>query len=243
MANDDEYIMSCFKEFVLTRQSIIKYYEMDAEKVNAFNRQILSVKRNAYPNQYPDFIGELMDVEVFNVTSSAENNRKGSLFSKENDALKKRMEEALKPADNPEEYKMGTSHVEIMDYSDHSYENWLKSLKRNIVKHKESRLKYDPEGKECAFLVHYTQKVLGYKDENGVEQWHRLGIDNRALSIIYEELYGSIDYFILLNEMNNEAEVIPIMKIPSYVKTHALRDDFYPRKGAGTIFIGISDFI
>ena len=83
------------------------------------------------------------------------------------------MEEALKPSDNPEENKKGKSHVEMMEYSGHSYENWLFSLERNIINHKESRLEFDLEGKEIAFLAHYTQKVLSYKDENGVEQWHR----------------------------------------------------------------------
>ena len=243
MANDDEYIMSCFKDYVSTRSSLIEYYEMNAEQVYAFNCKILDVERNTNPKKFPDFIGKLMDVEVFNVTSSIENDSIGAVFSIENNALKKRMEEALKPSDNQEENKKGKSHVEIMEYRNHSYKNWLFSLERNIKKHKESRLEYDSKGKESAFLAHYTQKVLCYKDENGVEHWHKLGVDKRALNIIVDELNGIIDYFILFNEMNSEAEVIPIKNISSYINTHTLPIDFYPREGAGAIYIGISDTI
>lgn len=243
MANDDEYIMSCFKDLVSTRASFIKYYEMDEKQVNAFNCHILSAKRNAKPKEYPDFIGDSMYVEVFNVTSSVENDGKGSLFSIESNAAKKRMEKALKLSDNPEDNKRGKSHVETMNFSDHSYENWLLSLKRNITKHKDSRLKYGFNGKESAFLAHYTQKVLSYKDENGVEQWHSLGVDKRALSYIYDELNGLINYFILFNEKNSEAEVISINMIADYLNTHTLLCEFYPRDGAGMICIGVSETI
>lgn len=241
MANDDEYIMSCFKNFISTRSSLIKYYEMNTEQVNAFNTKLLDVERNTYPKKFPDFIGKLMDVEVFNVTSSIENDSIGAVFSIESKALKKRMEEALKPSENQEENNMGKSYVETMEYSDHSYNNWLFSLERNIKKHKESRLEYDPDGKEIAFLAHYTQKVLSYKDENGVEHWHKLGVDKKALSIVFNELNGLIDYFILFNEKNSEAEVFAIKNNTSYVSTHRLLVDFYPREGAGEIHIGISD--
>ena len=244
MANDDEYIMLSFQDFVSTRASLIKYYGMDVEKVSDFNNSILCVKRNPKPKEFPDFIGDSMYVEVFNISSSVENDSIGSVFLLENTALKKRMEKALKLSDDPEENKKGKSFSETMDYKGHSYENWLSSLERNIKKHKNSRLKYQPnEKKEGVFLAHYTQKVLSYKDENGLERWHKLGLDREALSIISDELNGLIDYFILFNEMNSEAEVFPIKQIPSYLKTHTLYKYFYPREGAGMIWLGFSDTI
>ena len=243
MANDDEYIMSSFKDFVSTRAKLIKYYEMDAEQISDFNNQVLSVKRNPMPKVFPDFLGKCMDVEVFNVTSSIENDSIGAVFSIENNQLKKRMKAALKPSDDPEENVKGKSHAETLEYNGHSYGNWLFSLERNIKKHKESRLEYDPQEKKTVFLAHYTQKVLSYKDENGVEQWHKLGMDRKALSIILNELNGLIDYFILFNEMNSEAEVFPLNRISSYLDTHTLCSDFYPREGAGMIVLGFSDTI
>ncbi len=242
MANDDESIMQSFKDFVSTRSSLIAYYEMDAEQIADFNTNILRVERNPNPKEFPDFIGKLMDVEVFNLTSSFENGSIGAVFSIENNALKKRMEEALKLPDDPEERKKGRSYSETLEYTGHSYDYWISSLRRNIQNHKESRLKYSlHEKKESAFIAHYTQKVLSYKDENGVEQWHRLGIDRKALDIIANELDGLIDYFILFNEMNSEAEVFPINKIPSCLSKLTLDCDFYPREGAGMICIGLSD--
>ncbi len=243
MANDDEYIMSSFKDFVSTRAKLITYYEMDAEQISEFNKRILCVKRNPKPKVFPDFLGDYMDVEVFNVTSSVENDDIGAVFSIENNALKKRMKNALKLSNDPEENKKGKSFAENMEYTGHSYENWLFSLERNIKKHKESRLEYDPQEKETAFLAHYTQKVLSYKDEKGVEQWHILGLDRKALSLISDELNGLIDYFILFNEMNSEAEVFPINRISSYLNTHTLYSDFYPREGAGMLVLGFHDTI
>ena len=243
MAKDDEYIMSCFKDFVITRSVLISFYEMDAEQVASFNTNILRVERNVNPNDFPDFVGESMYVEVFNVSSSKEKS-KGAQYFKENTELEKRMEEALKLPDDPDERKRGKSYAETLEYTGHSYDYWLSSLQRNIQSHKASRLKYSPnKNTEGVFLVRYSQKVLSYKDENDVEQWHRLGVDKKALSIIANELTGLIDYFILFNEKNSEAEVFPITKIPSYLCSHKLDYNFYPRKGAGEIRIGISEII
>ena len=243
MAKDDEYIMSCFKDFIATRAVLITFYEMDTEQVASFNTNILRVERNVNPNDFPDFVGESMYVEVFNVSSSKEK-RKSAQFFKENTELEKRMEEALKLPDDPEERRKGRAYSEELEYTGHSYDYWLSSLQRNIQSHKASRLKYSPnENTEGVFLVRYSQKVLSYKDENGVEQWHRLGLDRDALSIIANELFGLIDYFVLFNEKNSEAEVIPIKQIPSYLSSHNFGYIFYPRKGAGEIRIGISDII
>lgn len=243
MAKDDDCIMLIFKDLVSTRISRVTYYEMDSEQVSVFNNKVLNVKRNTNPNDFPDFVGEQMYVEVFNVFSSREN-RKGSQFSKEENALEKRMEEALRPSDDPEENRKGRSFVETLEYKNHSYDFWLSSLKRNIANHKESRRKYSADEKESVFLAHYTQKVLSYKDENGNEQWHSLGDDRKALSIIADELDGLIDYFVLFNDSNSEAEVIPISLIPSYLNKHIFpSEEFYPREGAGMIRIGLSDTI
>ena len=244
MANDDEYIMSSFKDFVIKRAELITYYEMDAERISEFNNRILCVERNPQPNEFPDFLGKCMDVEVFNVSSTAESKRKkGSQYHKERSALEDRMNAALKLSDDPEENKKGKSYVETLEYKNHSYEFWISSILRNIKAHKDSRNNYDPQNKECAFIAHYTQTVLSYKDENGIEQWHCLGVDRRALSLIYDELKGLIDYFILYNETNSKAEVIPIEMIPSYLNKQTLQYDFYPREGAGEIRIGCSDTI
>lgn len=243
MANDEEYIMSSFKDFVTKRAPLITYYEMDAEQISEFNNHVLCVERNPMPKVFPDFLGTSMDVDVFNVTSSVENDNIGAVFSIENSKLKKRMAKDLKLSDNPEENKRGKSFAETLEYNGHSYENWLFSLERNIKKHKKSRIKYDSQEKKTAFLAHYTQKVLSYKDENGVEQWHILGLDRKALSLISDELKGLIDYFVLFNEMNSEAEVFPINKISSYLDTHTLYSDFYPREGAGMLVLVFSDTI
>ena len=132
MARDEEGIMKNFRDFVSTRKTLITYYEMDDDQKMAFENRILNVKRNVNPNDFPDFIGEEMYVEVFNVFSSREN-RKGSQFSKEENALKKRMEEALKPSDDSEDNGKGWSYVETLEYKNHSYDFWISSLQRNII--------------------------------------------------------------------------------------------------------------
>lgn len=242
MAKDEEGIMFSFKEFISKHASLVTYYEMDAEQVAEFNNRVMKVKRNPDPSDFPDFIGDLIDVEVFNVTSSKEKG-KGARFFKEKSALEKRMDEALKPSADPAENRRGRSFVETMEYNDHTYEFWLASLEKNIESHKESRMKYNPDGKECAFIAHYTQKVLSYKDENGIEQWHKLGVDRKALSIVFDKLKGLVNFFVLFDEISSEAEVIPTRMIPSYLDKHSLNYDFYPRSGAGIIRIGISEII
>lgn len=240
MAKDDEYIMSSFKEFISTRLSFVTYYEMNEEQIDTFNNNICSLKRNPNPNDFPDFIGEFMDVEIFNVTSSKETNS-GSKFSIEKSSLRNRMKNAIKLPDDPVEKRKGKSYSETLKYDNHSYEFWISSLRRNIKNHKCSRLNYSPNGKEIVFLAHYPQTVLSYKDEQGIEQWHKLGVDRIALHLISDELNGLIDYFVLFNETNSTAEVIPINHIASYLKTHTTQSYFYPREGAGMIYIGVSE--
>ena len=243
VAKDDEYIMSRFADLLLSRgESFLTSYEMNSEQVATFAGHILSVKRNTDPNSFPDFVGELLDVEGFNVSSSKENG-KGASYFKDKNALDKRMHEALKLSTNPEENINGKSYVETIEYKDHSYDYWISSLRRNICNHKESLLKYDLNGKECAFIARYTQKVLSYKDENGVEQWHRIGVDRRALSVISDELYGLVDYFVLFDDTNLEAELMPIKRISSYLDHHTFHYCFYPRENAGQICIGISEIM
>lgn len=242
MSKDDETIMSRFIDFVSTRSSLFKHYEMDSEQVTAFIEHVMRVKRNVPSNAFPDFVGELMDVEVFNISSSKETG-KGSQFFKEKYALDKRKNVALMRSVDSEENKNGKSFVETLEYKDHSYEYFISSLHRNIINHKESLLKYNLNGKECTFIANYTQTVLSYIDENGIEQWHKLGVDSRALRIVSDDLKGLVDYFVLFNPTNSEAELIPINMISSYLDKHTFNYVFYPRKNAGMIYIGVSEQI
>ena len=233
MANDEEYIVSKFKYYVLNSQTQITYYEMNTHEVDTFKTRIKNIERNMNPNVFPDYTGEYMDLEVFDVSSSKESKSKGSLHFRDYQASKKRLEEKL---------KLSGYYNETFEYKDHSHGYWINSLKRNIKNHKESLLKYDAHGKKISFLARYTQMVLSYKDENGVEQWHSLGVDRIAMQLISEELDGFVDYFILFNDINSEGEVIPVKMIPVFLNDHLLSSfDFYPRKGAGIIHIGISE--
>jgi len=242
VAKDEEYIMSRFVDIISMRTTFITTYEMDENQMTTFIEHVTRIERNENPNSFPDFVGEAMDVEVFNVSSSKETG-KGARYYIEKNGLDKRMSEALKLSDDPEEKKKGKSYVETIEYKNNSYEFWISSLQRNIKKHKESLLQYNLNGKECTFIAHYTQKVLSYIDEKGFEQWHKIGVDRKALSLISNELNGLVDYFIVFDETNSEIELMPIKKIPSYLDRHTNNYEFYPRKDAGTIFIGVSETI
>ncbi len=242
MAKDEEDIMSYFKANVSTRPTLVTYYEMDEAQVSSFNKQVMSVNRNIIPNAFPDFEGTSMDIEVFNISSSKEINHKGAKYFIEENKLKERMEEALKLSANPEDNINGKSYTETLEYQNHSHEFLIASLIRNIQKHKVSQSKYNPHGKKFTILAHYNQKVLSYKDVNGIEQWYKLGVDKKALSIIESELKDSVEYFILFYGTYSEAEVIPVKMIPSYLNNHTFPcEGFYPRQGTGTLYIGVSD--
>ena len=240
MSKDDEAIMSNFTDLITSRASLLTCYEMDSEQVSAFIERVISVERNVPSNAFPDFVGELMDVEVFNISSSKETG-KGSLFFKEKCAFDKRKSEVLMRSVDSEDNKKGKSFVGTLEYTDHSYEFYISSLQRNIKNHKESLIKNNLNGKKCTFIANYTQTVLSYVDENGVEQWYKLGVDSRALRIILNELKGLVDYFILFNPTNSEAELIPINMISSYLDKHTFNYEFYPRKNAGMICIAVSE--
>ena len=66
-------------------------------------------------------------------------------------------------------------------------------------------------------------------------------MDSRALRIILDELKGLVDYFILFNPTNSEAELIPINMISSYLDKHTFNYEFYSRKNAGMICIAVSE--
>lgn len=247
MAKDEEQIIGNLKSFIETRPKMITFYEMDDNHISTFNEAVLGVERNENDNAFPDFVGDSMYIEVFNVTSSRERN-KGSIYETELSQLKERKNKALFNSSSVSEKNKGKSFVETLDYTNHSYQYWINSLKRNIEKHTDKHLYYVANGKNgrCGvFLAHYTQKVLSYIDEEGKEQWHRLGIDREALQLIADLLFDTelVQYFVLFNEMNAEVEVIPIKSIPSYLSRLNSNYVFFPRKGAGMVYIAVSEEI
>lgn len=240
MSKDEETVMSRFADLISTRALHLTYYEMDSEQVIAFLERVLNVERNVPDNAFPDYVGEFLDVEVFNISSSKETG-KGSQFFKEKGAFDKRKSEALMRNVDSEDNKKDRSFVETFEYKEHSYDFYISSLQKNIKKHKNSLIKYNLNEKKCVFIANYSQMVLSYIDEKGIEQWYKLGVDGKALRVISDVLNGWVDYFILFNPIISEAELIPINMISSYLDKHKFNYDFYPRKNAGMINIAVSE--
>lgn len=213
MARENEKrCLEDIKNSLLGTTNISVYSNCDLEP---FSRYIFSAKPNMNSNVFPDFVFDGGGIEHFELTSSRET-RKGSDFKIEESDNKKISDEyhtKIKEEFASSEYRPYTvasrSYEEI--YDSFSYEDFLKSLERNIKKHMDSLKKSKYEKKMIIMFLMEQQTARLWIDEGVVPiKFYELHKDKRALEIIKENC-SDVNYLIYF--VSDSIEIIDINKI------------------------------
>ena len=176
---------------------------------------------NSGSSLFPDFLFDGGFIEHFQV-SAANENKKGSAhniavndFEREsNEAFEKEKNAFLQspPRKNP---IMGTCDVTIvkreMACPEYSYENFVKSFKRNFNKHIMSLQKYTGEKSIGIFLIKLAGTNLTIIQNNCFRAFYRLAVDRELLTYI-NQYAGYLKFIIFINA--DRYEILELNEIP-----------------------------
>ena len=171
-------------------------------------------KSNPSENDYPDFVFENGGIEHFQLTSSKEN-KKGSNFKREETRKEKDKKEYLEELNKKylkTEFVSGTFTSEVYEdvYESFSYEDFLKSLEKNIPSHVNSLNKSNYKKAINIFLMEQQTARL-WIDEGVVPiKFYQLHKDKRALNII-KSFCSNVRYVVYF--VCDAIEIIDLSKI------------------------------
>ena len=182
-------------------------------EIELISKMFAEAVSNTYENDFPDFVFENGGIEHFQITSSKET-KKGSEYkikeSKNNNENKKIYNDILNNYSNSL-FVAFTNDV----YDFFTYEDYLASLKRNIVNHVESLIKNHYQNKTVAFLIEQQTGRPYIMGTDGKAEFCLMSKDKNALAIIKENCVG-VSYIIYL--VSNIVELIDIRKIDELFK-------------------------
>ena len=193
---------------------------------NNLIKQLKSAIPNTNPSEFPDFLSEDVLLEHFSITASKEN-RKGSSFKvKESIVNNKIQNETNKFQETVEKLPITSNVVRVKNikniYTDFSYDNFLKSLNKNLAQHIESLKKYNNNDRKVIFLIELQDAPL-HICRNGIFlRFYELNRDKNALEIlkVYIDL---ID--IVIFRASDRIEMIDISKFDSLYENSAIEKD------------------
>lgn len=176
------------------------------------------VFKTANPNPqssvFPDFICEKGFIEHFRVTSSKET-RKGSeelqIKADFDKACKKEFEEIEKQPltfSVPIEMQATTKRMPFLDCS---YDNYIKSFKKNWEHHIESLENYEGRINTGVFLIEHTGAPIIIKKHDKFQNFYHLQMDKDLLNYLYE--YKDMIQYVLYCH-SEYCDVICLKRIP-----------------------------
>lgn len=208
----------CIDKFCTYLQSK-KTLRMDIEQ------KLLSLVVNARPNSesslFPDFLFDGGFIEHFQV-SAAKESRKGSEhnvaiseFERESEVtLQQETNEFLQlpPRENPAE---GTYGLKVITHDmvspKYSYNDFIKSFKRNFDRHILSLQKYTGEKSIGIFLIELVGANITIMHNNCFRAFYRLAVDQELLTYI-QQYADYLKYIIFLSA--DRYEILELKEIP-----------------------------
>lgn len=199
------------KNVLAGKTSINIYSNCDLDMIS---RYICRAKPNENPNDFPDFTFAGGGIEHFEVTSSKET-KKGSEFKIEEHKNGKIWEQRYLEFQNEcldSEYSSGKIVVESSSftYEEFSYDDFIYSLKRNIVKHVTSLKKNNYCDKIVFFLIEQKSARLVINVGVDFAKFYSLHDDRNALSLI-KEYCNYVSYIIYFAA--DSIEILDLSKI------------------------------
>ena len=229
---NDNDVMENISQYINARRE--SYHGMNLEDIKEIFQSLLIFKENPQKNNFPDFIFDNGFIEHFQITSSIENKKgaKKEIFSSK---FKKEIEPEMKEFEEEcrENSTIGYSNSKSWEREDvkHSYDDFQKSMTKNLNKHLKSYEKYIGEKdigiflieySDCGFMMHkktiISSGVESYS-ENG--EFYKLSSDREMLKQLYD-FKDKIKYVIF--EDNTMAEIIKLSSIPDIISN--IKEDY-----------------
>ena len=187
--------------------------------------EVYNILSSAFPNpsgsRFPDFVFSNGFIEHFQV-SAANENKKGSKhniavndFERESKtAFEQERNEFLQSPlrKNP---VIGTYDMKVVKHEmacpEYSYENFVKSFKRNFEKHIQNLQKYTGEKSIGIFLIELVGANITIMRNNRFRAFYRLAVDEELLA--YINRYAEYLKFIIFASAD-KYEILELNKIP-----------------------------
>ena len=157
-------------------------------------------KPNPNVNDFPDFVFPNGGIEHFQVTSSSENKKNGSSFMEEQSKTEKEIKEHFENEINKIDFSSNKApEIHVLQatekYGNFSYEAFLKSLQRNIIKHVESLQKSSYLGKTIIFLMEQRTARMCFERDEFHAVFYLMTQDKKALRIL-KEFGKNVNFFV-----------------------------------------------
>ena len=177
-----------------------------------------SAHQNENSNDFPDFFFDGGIIEHFEVTT-ADEDRKGSKYIRDSANYQRLNEEEIKKQDNEfinsphQPHSFQTITIENQ-HNGFSYENFVKSFKKNAEQHLCSLSKSKCVNQTIVFLIEKQGGSLFYPLNSYQVRFYRISEDKQLLQYIKEEM-SSVDYIIYRDL--DRYEIIDLSKIDSLI--------------------------
>lgn len=204
-----------------------RFFGLNCEEIKNIKVLFATAKINEKISEFPDIILNDGFIEHFQITSSKEN-KKGAVHIKELTDFKSRIRKEMTEIQVNRDFS--EKHW-TMPYSEHSYENLVRSFKKNWNNHIESFEKYKGKKDISIFMIQYSDMALEMY-ENVYENWidgmsngdlreperldcYRITRDKEILNYMYE-FKEKIKYVIFI--YGEKCEIIKLENIPYILK-------------------------
>lgn len=233
--SDDEFLKCPYVYEAHGRGNI--FFGMTQEEIRNFENVFRCARPNPNLNDFPDFVSDKGIIEHFQVTSSqikrkggSEHQRKHAEFQKQVDAEESAWKEKMQQSPSPYEVQ---SMKHGFQYPKHSYQDFIKSFKKNWEHHVSRIDAYKGHKDITIFMVEYLDGALHMCENFTVSDlkkdafwgdmlrqekyaYYRLSLDKELLNYIYT-FKNKVDYVVLVTDMA-APEVIQIDTIPDLMK-------------------------
>jgi hypothetical protein len=212
---NEKECLEVLKNAILGKSNMSIYANCD---LKALSQYIFAAESNINSNMFPDFVFDGGGIEHFELTSSKET-RKGSEFKIEENSNKKSREDFYKRTQ--EEFvssehipgTVSTSNYEEI-YESFTYEDFLKSLEKNVTNHVASLEKLQYQEKIVVFLMEQQTARL-WLDEGIIPiRFYELHQDKIALEKIKQSC-RNVDYLVYF--VCDSIEIIDLHKIDDLI--------------------------
>ena len=225
----------------INENKYVFYYGMNEEDKIHISNLFNSFVDNPESSCFPDLLINNGFIEHFEITSSKETKKKGSLHRKNFSAFKESYNEKVKKLQLETEDDIVTDEFVLWE---HSYDNLILSFNKNFTKHIKSYKAYSGNAENKLFLICYDEQtvhtICEYPDKDLIQKNphvkeiynqekyfydYLLSRDTEMLSYIFN-YKDNLDYICFLNSIC--CEVIKVESIPDIINNLQLKYLFHP---------------